>query len=99
MGTTAAASTSVAASRAHPRQEFQLPAHLLDGEREAAAGAGGQHRIGCQPRQQVCNATATRMVKPAFQTRLTIPLALRSDDARSTTETGVPAATASNAAE
>jgi hypothetical protein len=38
------------------------------------------------------------MVKPAFQTRLTSPLALRSDAARSTTETEVPAATASNAA-
>ena len=46
----------------------------------------------------VCNAPATRMVKPAFQTRLTSPLALRSEEARSTTETGVPAATASSAA-
>ena len=42
----------LAGSRDHPRQEFQLPAHFLDREREAAAGAGGQHRIGCQLRKK-----------------------------------------------
>ena len=48
---TVRAAEAKTASRAHPRQEFQLPAHLLDGEREAAAGAGAQHGIGCQPCQ------------------------------------------------
>ena len=82
-------------SAAHALEEIELPAHFLDRQREAAAPDPRSTALGARRASSVCSGPAQRIEKPAFQTRLTSPLALRSVAARSTTETGTSAATAS----